>query len=134
MNRITRENLIELKDELKNKIGEYAEYACKFDEDVNKLTMEEAGCGTVTMSRSYVENQVMAGLCWKIIDSRMSSADKGYILTTFNWLLNFVKKGTVLKEVYDRGEWDEWVRNTADEYMEEHKDYIEMLNKRTEVA
>ena len=134
MDRITRENLIELKDELKNKIGEYAEYACKFDEDVNKLTMEEAGCGTVTMSRSYVENQVMAGLCWKIIDSRMSSADKGYILTTFNWLLDFVRRGNILKAAYDRGEWDKRVRYTADKYMEEHKDYIEMFNKRTEVA
>lgn len=69
-----KENLIALKETLKNEIRE----------DAQTVYGLEKG--------DYIANIVMGDMCDIIIDSRMSMAEKEYILSTMSYLLDIAKQ------------------------------------------
>ena len=66
------ENLIALKELLKNEIREYAQNVYEFEEKVNEITFEKEGIGRITATGDYIADRVMGDICNRIIDSRMS--------------------------------------------------------------
>ena len=80
------ENLIALKELLKDTIREDAQNVYEFEKMVNKVTLETIGCHRITATGDYVANMVMGEMCDRIINSRMSMDDKECILGTMSYL------------------------------------------------
>ena len=78
-----KENLMALKENLKNTIREDAQAVYEFEKG------------------NYIANRVMGDMCDRIIDSRMSMAEKEYILSTMSYLLDVAKTGAVLNAMSD---------------------------------
>ena len=122
-----RENLIALKELLKDTIREDAQNVCDFEEKVNKVTFEAIGCGRMVATGDYVANRVMGDMCNRIIDSRMSMDDKGYILKTMYYLLETAGMGSVLAAM-DAEELQTAVEEEAENFIKKNKDIAEQMH------
>ena len=69
----------------------------------------------------------MGDICNRIIDSRMSMADKEYILGTISYLLDIAKTGTILGTMSDE-ERQKTVEEAAEVYIKKHKDIAEKMH------
>ena len=121
------ENLIALKELLKDTIREDAQNVYEFEEKVNEITFEKVGIGIITATGDYVANMVMGDMCDRIINSRMSMADKEHILGTMSYLLDIAGTGTMLGAM-SAEEKQEAVKEAADEYIKTHKDIAEKMH------
>ena len=120
------ENLIALKELLKDTIREDAQNVCDFEEKVNEITLEKIGIGRITDTGDYVTNMVMGDMCDRIINSRLSMADKEYILGTMSYLLDIAETGAMLG-VMSAEERQKTVEEAAEEYIKTHKDIAEKM-------
>ena len=93
-----KENLMALKEMLKNEIRE----------DAQTVYGLEKG--------DYIANRVMGDMCDIIIDSRMSLTEKEYILSTMSYLLDIAKTGVVLNAMSDE-ERQKAVDESAENYI-----------------
>ena len=121
------ENLIALKEMLKDAIREDAQTVCDFDEKVNEITYEKIGIGMITADGDYVANKMMGNMCNRIIDSRMSKGDKEFILASMISLLEFARIGTVLNAM-SAEERQKAVEEAAENYIKTHKDIAEKMH------
>lgn len=121
-----RENLMELKELLKNTIRKDAQTVCNFEEKVNEITFEKVGWGIRTADGDYVANRIMGDMCNRIIDSRMSMDDKEYILATMSNLLEIARTGTVLDAMSDEDR-QKAVEEAAENYIKKNKHLIEKM-------
>ena len=121
------ENLIALKELLKDTIREDAQNVYEFEEKVNEITFEKVGIGRRTVTGNYVADRVMGDICNRIIDSRMSMADKEYILGTISYLLDIAETGSVLGTMSDE-EIQKSAEESAEEYIKTHKDVAEKMH------
>ena len=122
-----KENLMALKELLKDTIREDAQNVYEFEEKVNEITFEKVGIGRRTVTGDYVADRVMGDICNRIIDSRMSIDDKEYILGTMSYLLDIVGTGTILGTMSDE-EIQKSAEEAADEYIKTHKDIAEQMH------
>ena len=127
MEKNRRENLMALKELLKDTIREDAQNVYEFEKMVNKVTLEAIGCHRITATGDYVANMVMGDMCDRIINSRMSMADKEHILGTMSYLLDIAGTGTMLGAM-SAEEKQEAVEEAADEYIKAHKDIAEQMH------
>ena len=127
MEKNRRENLIALKELLKDTIREDAQNVYEFEKMVNKVTLEAIGCHRITATGDYVANMVMGDMCDRIINSRMSMDDKEHILGTMSYLLDIAGTGTMLGAM-SAEEKQEAVEEAADEYIKTHKDIAEQMH------
>ena len=127
MGKVTKENLMALKENLKDTIREDAQNVYEFEKMVNKVTLEAIGCHRITATGDYVANMVMGDMCDRIINSRMSMADKEHILGGMSYLLDVAKSGTMLC-VMSAEERQKAVEEAADEYIKTHKDIAEQMH------
>ena len=121
------ENLIALKELLKDTIREDAQNVYEFEEKVNEITFEKVGIGRRTVTGDYVADRVMGDICNRIIDSRMSMADKEYILGTISYLLDIAKTGTMLGTM-SAEEKQKALEKAAENYIKTHKDIAEKMH------
>ena len=121
------ENLIALKELLKDTIREDAQNVYEFEEKVNKITFEKEGIGIITATGDYVADRVMGDICNRIIDSRMSMADKEHILGSMSYLLDVAKSGTMLGAM-SAEERQKTVEEAAEVYIKKHKDIAEKMH------
>ena len=122
-----KENLIALKELLKDTIREDAQNVYEFEKMVNKVTLETIGCHRITATGDYVANMVMGDMCNRIINSRMSMTEKEYILSTMSYLLEIAENGSVLSAM-SAEERQKAVEEAADEYIKTHKDIAEKMH------
>ena len=120
------ENLMALKEMLKNEIREEAQNVYEFEEKVNEITLKKVGIGRITDTCDYVTNMVMGDMCDRIINSRMSMADKEYILRTMSYLLDVAETGAMLG-VMSAEERQKTVEEAAEEYIKTHKEIAEKM-------
>ena len=121
------ENLIALKELLKDTIREDAQNMCEFEEKVNEITFEKAGIGKITTDSDFIVNRVVGDMCNRIIDSRMSIDNKEYILSTIINLLDLVGTGTMLGAM-SAEEKQKAAEKAAEEYIKTHKDIAEKMH------
>lgn len=121
------ENLIALKELLKDTIRKDAQNVYEFEEKVNKVTFEAIGCGRMVATGDYIADRVMGDICNRIIDSRMSMADKEHILGRILYLLDIAKTGSVLSAM-SAEERQTAVEEAAEEYIKTHKDIAEKMH------
>ena len=121
------ENLIALKELLKDTIREDAQNVYEFEKMVNKVTLETIGCHRITATGDYVANMVMGDMCDRIINSRMSMADKEHILGSMSYLLDIAENGSVLSAM-SKEEIQKAVEESAEEYIKTHKDIAEKMH------
>ena len=124
---ITKENLMALKENLKDTIREDAQNVYEFEKMVNKVTLETIGCHRITATGDYVANMVMGDMCDRIINSRMSMDDKECILGTMSYLLEIAENGSVLSAM-SAEERQKAVEEAAEEYIKTHKDIAEKMH------
>ena len=127
MEKNRRENLMALKENLKNAIKEDAQNMCDFEEKVNEITFEKEGIGRITKDSDFIVNRVVGGMCNIIIDSRMSMDDKEYILSTIIDLLDLVEMGTMLGAM-SAEEKQKAVEQAAEVYIKKNKDIAEKMH------
>lgn len=120
------ENLIALKELLKDTIKEDAQNMCEFEEKVNEITFEKLGIGKITTDSDFIVNRVVGDMCNRIIDSRMSIDNKEYILSTIINLLDLVGTGTILSTMSPE-ERQKAIEKAAEEYIKTHKDIAEKM-------
>lgn len=96
-----KENLMALKEMLKNEIMEDAQAVYEFEKNVNEASRKAGGRKRVIATSDYITNRVMGDMCDRIIDSRMSMAEKEYILSTMSYILDVAKTGAVLNAMSD---------------------------------
>lgn len=120
------ENLIALKELLKDTIKEDAQNVCEFEEKVNEITFEKVGIGKITTDSDFIVNRVVGDMCNRIIDSRMSIDNKEYILSTIINLLDLVGTGTMLGAM-SAEEKQKSIEKAAEEYIKTHKDIAEKM-------
>lgn len=120
------ENLIALKELLKDTIREDAQNMCEFEEKVNEITFEKVGIGKITTDSDFIVNRVVGDMCNRIIDSRMSIDNKEYILSTIINLLDLVGTGTMLGAMSPE-ERQKAIEKAAEEYIKTHKDIAEKM-------
>ena len=121
------ENLIALKELLKDTIREDAQNMCEFEEKVNEITFEKVGIGRITTDSDFIVNRVVGDMCNRIIDSRMSIDNKEYILSTIINLLDLVGTGTILGAM-SAEERQKAIEKAAEEYIKTHKDIAEKMH------
>lgn len=121
------ENLIALKELLKDTIREDAQNVYEFEEKVNEITFEKVGIGMITATGDYVANRVMGDICNRIIDSRMSMTDKEYILAAMSHLLDIAKTGTILGAM-SAEEKQKSIEKAAEDYIKKNKDIAEKMH------
>lgn len=121
------ENLIALKELLKDTIREDAQNMCEFEEKVNEITFEKVGIGKITTDSDFIVNRVVGDMCNRIIDSRMSIDNKEYILSTIINLLDLVGTGTILGAM-SAEERQKAIEKAAEEYIKTHKDIAEKMH------
>lgn len=121
-----RENLMALKELLKDTIRKDAQTVCNFEEKVNEITFKKVGFGMITADGDYVANKIMGNMCNRIIDSRMSMDDKEYILATMSQLLDIAKTGTVLDAMSDEDR-QKAVEEAAENYIKKNKHIAEQF-------
>lgn len=122
-----RENLIALKELLKDTIREDAQNVCDFEEKVNEITFGKVGIGRITTDSDFIVNRVVGDMCNRIIDSRMSIDNKEYILSTIINLLDIVGTGTMLGAMSPE-ERQKAIEKAAEEYIKTHKDIAEKMH------
>ena len=127
MEKNRRENLIALKELLKDTIREDAQNVYEFEKMVNKVTLETIGCHRITATGDYVANMVMGEMCDRIINSRMSMDDKECILGTMSYLLEIAENGSVLSAM-SAEERQKAVEEAAEDYIKTHKDIAEKMH------
>lgn len=120
------ENLIALKELLKDTIREDAQNMCEFEEKVNEITFEKVGIGKITTDSDFIVNRVVGDMCNRIIDSRMSIDNKEYILSTIINLLDLVGTSTILGAMSPE-ERQKAIEKAAEEYIKTHKDIAEKM-------
>lgn len=120
------ENLIALKELLKDTIREDAQNMCEFEEKVNEITFEKVGIGKITTDSDFIVNRVVGDMCNRIIDSRMSIDNKEYILSTIINLLDLVGTSTMLGAMSPE-ERQKAIEKAAEEYIKTHKDIAEKM-------
>lgn len=121
------ENLIALKELLKDTIREDAQNVYEFEEKVNEITFEKEGIGRRTTDSDFIVNRVVGDMCNRIIDSRMSIDNKEYILSTIINLLDIVGMGTMLGAM-SAEERQKAVEKAAEEYIKTHKHIAEKMH------
>ena len=121
------ENLIALKELLKDTIREDAQNVYEFEEKVNEITFEKVGIGRITTDSDFIVNRVMGDICNRIIDSRMSMADKEHILGSMSYLLDIAKSGTMLGAM-SAEERQKTVEEAAEVYIKKNKDIAEKMH------
>lgn len=121
------ENLIALKELLKDTIREDAQNMCEFEEKVNEITFEKVGIGKITTDSDFIVNRVVGDMCNRIIDSRMSIDNKEYILSTIINLLDLVGTSTILGAMSPE-ERQKAIEKAAEEYIKTHKDIAEKMH------
>lgn len=121
-----KENLMAIKELLKDTIKKDAQTVCNFEEKVNEITFEKVGLGMITADGDYVANKVMGNMCNRIIDSRMSMNDKEYILATMLQLLDIAKTGTVLDAMSDEDR-QKAVEEAAENFIKKKKHIAEKM-------
>lgn len=121
------ENLMALKELLKDTIREDAQNVCDFEEKVNEITFEKVGIGMITATGDYVADRVMGDMCDSIIDSRMSMAEKEYILSTMSYLLDVAKTGIILGAM-SAEEKQKTIEKAAEDYIKKNKDIAEKMH------
>ena len=124
-----RTNLLTLKESLKNAIREKAQIVCDFEDEVNAITFVKAGCGRITATGDYVADMMMGDICDRIINSKMSMADKEYILSTMSGLIRITKVGTELSLMSDE-ERQQAVEEVAEDYIKNNKHIAEKFNSK----
>lgn len=122
-----RENLMALKELLKDTIRKDAQTVCNFEEKVNEITFEKVRFGMITADGDYVANKIMGNMCNRIIDSRMSMDDKEYILATMSHLLDIAKTGTVLDAMSDEDR-QKAVEEAAENFIKKKKHIAEKMH------
>jgi hypothetical protein len=118
-----------LKESLKNAIREDAQSVCNFNEDVNNITFEKAGIGSITADANFVVDRMMGDICDRIIDSRMAMVDKECILSTMFGMLKITKMGTELDLMSDE-ERKKLVEEEAENYIIKNKHIAEKFNSK----
>ena len=121
-----RENLIALKELLKDTIREDVQNVCDFEEKVNAITFEKVGIGRITTDSDFIVNKVVGNMCNRIIDSKMSIDYKEYILSTMLNLLDLVGMGTMLGAM-SAEEKQKSIEQAAEDYIKTHKDIAEQM-------
>ena len=121
------ENLIALKELLKDTIREDVQNVCDFEEKVNEITFGKVGIGRITTDSDFIVNRVVGDMCNRIIDSRMSIDNKEYILSTIINLLDLVGTGTTLGAM-SAEERQKAIEKAAEEYIKTHKDIAEKMH------
>lgn len=121
------ENLIALKELLKDTIKEDVQNVCEFEEKVNEITFEKVGIGKITTDSDFIVNRVVGDMCNRIIDSKMSIDNKEYILATILNLLDLVGTGTMLGAM-SAEEKQKAIEKAAEEYIKTHKDIAEKMH------
>lgn len=121
------ENLIALKELLKDTIREDAQNVYEFEKMVNKVTLETIGCHRITATGDYVANMVMGEMCDRIINSRMSMDDKECILGTMSYLLEIAENGSVLSAM-SAEERQKAVEEAAEDYIKNNKEIAEKMH------
>ena len=96
-----KENLMALKEMLKNEIMEDAQAFYEFEKNVNEVAHKAGGRKRMIATSDYITNRVMGGMCNMIIDSSMSMEDKECILSNMSYLLDVVKTGAILNAMSD---------------------------------
>ena len=127
MNNKRNENLIALKELLKDTIREDAQNVYEFEKMVNKVTLETIGCHRITATGDYVANMVMGDMCDRIINSRMSMDDKECILGTMSYLLEIAENGSVLSAM-SAEERQKAVEEAAEDYIKNNKEIAEKMH------
>lgn len=127
MGKVTKENLIALKELLKDTIREDAQNVYEFEKMVNKVTLEAIGCHSITATGNYVADRVMGDMCDRIINSRMSMDDKECILGTMSYLLDIAENGGVLSAM-SAEERQKAVEEAAEGYIKKNKDIAEKMH------
>lgn len=122
-----RENLMAIKELLKDTIRKDAQTVCNFEEKVNEITFEKVGLGMITADGDYVANKIMGDMCNRIIDSRMSMDDKEFILATMSNLLDIAKTGTVLDAMSDEDR-QKAVEEAAENFIKKKKHIAEKMS------
>ena len=127
MNNKKNENLIALKELLKDTIREDAQNVYEFEKMVNKVTLETIGCHRITATGDYIANMVMGEMCDRIINSRMSMDDKECILGTMSYLLEIAENGSVLSAM-SAEERQKAVEEAAEDYIKNNKEIAEKMH------
>ena len=127
MGKVTKENLMALKENLKDTIREDAQNVYEFEKMVNKVTLETIGCHRITATGDYVANMVMGDMCDRIINSRMSMADKEHILGSMSYLLDIAGTGSVLSAM-SAEERQKAVEEAAEDYIKNNKEIAEKMH------
>ena len=121
------ENLIALKELLKDTIREDVQNVCDFEEKVNEITFGKVGIGRITTDSDFIVNRVVGDMCNRIIDSRMSIDNKEYILSTIINLLDLVGTSTMLGAMSPE-ERQKAIEKAAEDYIKKHKDIAEKMH------
>ena len=121
------ENLIALKELLKDTIREDAQNVYEFEKMVNKVTLETIGCHRITATGDYLANMVMGDMCDRIINSKMSMDDKECILGTMSYLLDIAGTGSVLSAM-SAEERQTAVEEAAEDYIKNNKEIAEKMH------
>lgn len=95
------ENLMALKEMLKNEIREDAQAVYEFEKNVNEAARKAGGRKRMVATSDYIINRVMGDMCNMIIDSSMSMEDKECILSNMSYLLDVAKTGAILNAMSD---------------------------------
>ena len=111
-----KENLMALKEMLKNEIREDAQAVYEFEKDVNEVARKAGGRKRMIATDDYIVNMVMGDMCNRIINSRMSMEDKECILSNMSYLLDIAKTGAVLNAMSDE-ERQKAVDESAENYI-----------------
>lgn len=122
-----RENLMALKELLKDTIRKDAQTVCNFEEKVNEITFEVIGSGRMVATGDYVANRMMGDMCNRIIDSRMSIDNKEYILSTMSYLLEIARMGSVL-DAMSVEEIQKAVEEEAENFIKRNKHIAEKMH------
>lgn len=102
-----------------------AENYCKFNGDVNEITVDEMGFYRRCDTPDEIVRVCVTILCEIIKNLRGSADDKIYTLEKLEDLVNYCQDGAILGALLGNEEiWDKRVRDTADKRIEEYKKWL----------
>ena len=96
-----KENLMALKEMLKNEIMEDAQAVYEFEKNVNEAARKAGGRKRMIATSDYITDRVMGDMCNMIIDSSMPMEYKECILSNMSYLIDVAKTGAVLNAMSD---------------------------------
>lgn len=122
---INEEKMFAIRERIEKTVRPLAENYCKFNGDVNEITVEEMGLYRRCNTPDEIVRVCVTILCEIIKNLRGSAYDKIYTLEKLEDLVNYCQDGAILGALLgDEEIWDKTVRDTADKRIEEYKKWL----------